>query len=93
MSEPRKTPLYEKHIELGARVVDFAGWWLPVQYAGILEEHRSVRERAGLFDVSHMGEIRIKGPEASGYLQKLLTNTVDGMKDGSVRYSPICFTS
>ena len=93
MSEPRKTPLYEKHIELGARVVDFAGWWLPVQYAGILEEHRSVRERAGLFDVSHMGEIRIKGPEASEYLQKLLTNTVGGMKDGSVRYSPICFTS
>ncbi len=93
MSEPRKTPLYEKHIDLGARVVDFAGWWLPVQYAGILEEHRSVRERAGLFDVSHMGEIRIKGPDATKYLQKLLTNTVDGMKDGSVRYSPICYMS
>lgn len=91
MTEPRKTPLYEKHVGAGARVVDFAGWWLPVQYAGILEEHRAVREHAGIFDVSHMGEIRIKGAEAFGCLQKILTNTLEGMKDGSVRYSPMCY--
>ena len=91
MTEPRKTPLYEKHVNLGARVVDFAGWWLPVQYAGILEEHRAVREQAGLFDVSHMGEIRVKGQDAFGFLQKVLTNTLAGMQDGDVRYSPICY--
>ena len=91
LGEPRKTPLYEKHVGLGARVVDFAGWWLPVQYAGILEEHRAVREQAGLFDVSHMGEIRVTGPDAFGFLQKVLTNTLIGMKDGGVRYSPICY--
>ncbi len=91
MNDPRKTPLYEKHVSLGARVVDFAGWWLPVQYAGILEEHRAVREQAGLFDVSHMGEIRVKGPDAFDFLQKVLTNTLAGMQDGDVRYSPICY--
>ena len=91
LGEPRKTPLYETHVGLGARVVDFAGWWLPVQYAGILEEHRAVREQAGLFDVSHMGEIRVTGPDAFGFLQKVLTNTLIGMKDGGVRYSPICY--
>ena len=87
MNEPRKTPLYEKHVSLGARLVDFAGWWLPVQYAGILEEHRAVREQAGLFDVSHMGEIRVKGPAAFPYLQKMLTNTLTGMKNGSVAFT------
>ena len=91
LSEPRKTPLYQKHAALGARIVDFAGWWLPVQYAGILEEHRAVREAAGLFDVSHMGEIRVKGPDAFVFLQKILTNTLAGMKDGAVRYSPMCY--
>ncbi len=91
LSEPRKTPLYDRHVGLGARIVDFAGWWLPVQYHGILEEHRAVREQAGMFDVSHMGEIRVKGPDAFRFLQKLLTNTLTGMKDGGVRYSPLCY--
>lgn len=91
--EPRKTPLYDTHVDMGARVVDFAGWWLPVQYAGILEEHRAVREKAGVFDVSHMGEIRVKGPAAFAFLQKVLTNTATGMKDGGVRYSPLCYPS
>lgn len=93
MDESRKTPLYETHLALGARMVDFAGWWMPIQYAGILEEHRAVREAAGLFDVSHMGEIRIKGPQAYDFLQKVLTNTLQGMKDGGVRYSPICYVT
>ena len=82
LTEPRKTPLYDRHAALGARIVDFAGWWLPVQYAGILEEHRAVREAAGMFDVSHMGEIRVTGPDSFAFLQKVLTNTLSGMKDG-----------
>ena len=93
LTEPRKTPLYEKHVAHGARIVDFAGWWLPVQYAGILEEHRAVREHVGLFDVSHMGEIRIKGPEALSLLQKVLTNNMASLADGGVKYSPMCYSS
>jgi aminomethyltransferase len=72
-------------------MVDFNGWWLPVQYAGILEEHRSVRERAGLFDVSHMGEIRVVGKDAETYMQKLVTNDVASLQPGKVRYSPMCY--
>ena len=93
LTEPRKTPLYEKHVAHGARIVDFAGWWLPVQYAGILEEHRAVREQAGLFDVSHMGEIRIKGSGALPLLQQLLTNNMASLDDGGVRYSPMCYAT
>lgn len=93
LTEPRKTPLYEKHVAHGARIVDFAGWWLPVQYAGILEEHRAVREQAGLFDVSHMGEIRIKGAGALSLLQQLLTNNMASLGNGGVRYSPMCYAS
>jgi aminomethyltransferase len=74
-------------------MVDFNGWWLPVQYAGILEEHRSVRERAGLFDVSHMGEIRVVGKDAEAYLQKLVTNDVSSLQPGKVRYSPMCYSN
>lgn len=91
MAEPRKTALYDSHVALGARMVDFNGWWLPVQYAGILEEHRSVRERAGLFDVSHMGEIRVVGKDAEVFMQKLVTNDVAGLQPGKVRYSPMCY--
>ncbi len=91
MAEPRKTALYDSHVALGARMVDFNGWWLPVQYAGILEEHRSVRERAGLFDVSHMGEIRVVGKDAEAYMQKLVTNDVASLQPGKVRYSPMCY--
>jgi hypothetical protein len=60
-----RTPLYDTHVEAGARIVDFAGWEMPVQYAGILEEHEAVRTRAGLFDVSHMGEVVFRGPRAA----------------------------
>jgi len=91
LSEPRKTALYESHAALGARMVDFNGWLLPVQYAGILEEHRAVREQAGLFDVSHMGEIRVIGAEAEVYLQKIVTNDVVSLQPGKVRYSPMCY--
>ncbi len=91
MSEPRKTPLYDRHVELAGRIVDFAGWWLPVQYAGILEEHRAVREQAGLFDVSHMGEIRVTGPDAEAFVQKVFTNDLASLPPGKVRYSPMCY--
>ena len=91
MGEPRKTALCDRHVALGARMVDFNGWWLPVQYAGILEEHRAVREQAGIFDVSHMGEIRVVGVDAARYMQKLAANNLADLATGKVRYSPLCY--
>ena len=72
----KRTPLYDLHRELGAKLIDFGGWEMPVQYAGILEEHRAVRERVGLFDVSHMGEFDVTGKDALAYLQWLTPNDV-----------------
>jgi aminomethyltransferase len=83
----RRTPLYELHRELGARMVDFGGWEMPVQYAGILEEHRAVRERVGLFDVSHMGEFWVRGKDALSSLQWLTPNDVSKLADGRIQYS------
>ena len=91
MEELKKTPLYETHVALGGRMVDFGGWALPVQYAGIVEEHKAVRERVGLFDVSHMGEARITGRDAFAYLQNLLTNDITSMTPGRCRYSMMCY--
>ncbi|WP_094604477.1 Aminomethyltransferase [Sporomusa silvacetica DSM 10669] len=85
------TPLYETHVKYGGKMVEFGGWLLPVQYAGILEEHKAVRERAGLFDVSHMGEVLVKGPGALAFLQKLVTNDVAKMADKQVQYTPMCY--
>lgn len=82
-----KTALYDRHIALGGKMVDFAGFSLPVQYSGIMEEHRAVRTAAGIFDVSHMGEFVIKGERAEDALNALLTNDIRGMRDGRVRYS------
>lgn len=87
----KKTPLYETHLKLGGRMIDFGGWSMPVQYSGIIEEHRRVRSDAGLFDVSHMGEFHIKGGDASGYIQKMITNDISRMKPGQVIYSPMCY--
>jgi len=83
----KRTPLYGLHRELGARMVDFGGWEMPVQYAGILEEHRAVRERVGLFDVSHMGELDVEGPDALDALQALTPNDVSKLEDGRIHYS------
>lgn len=83
----KKTPLAETHEKLGGRMVDFAGWWMPVQYAGLREEHDNVRKNVGLFDVSHMGEIRFKGPKAVEALQWLTTNDVAKLNDGDAHYS------
>ena len=83
----KRTPLYALHRELGAKLIDFGGWEMPVQYEGILEEHRAVRERAGVFDVSHMGELEITGPGALDTLQRLTPNDVGRLADGRCHYS------
>ena len=83
----RRTPLFSLHRELGAKLIDFGGWEMPVQYSGILEEHRAVRERVGLFDVSHMGEFDVTGPGALGFLQRLTPNDVSKLADGRIQYS------
>ena len=85
-----KTPLYECHVALNGKVVPFAGYLLPVQYSGVIEEHMAVRQKAGLFDVSHMGEVVIKGKDALANINKLFTNDFTNMTDGRVRYSPMC---
>ncbi|MDI3270727.1 MAG: glycine cleavage system aminomethyltransferase GcvT, partial [Bacillota bacterium] len=85
-----RTPLWSWHREAGARMVDFAGWEMPVQYQGILEEHGAVRREAGLFDISHMGEIRIQGKGARDFLQYLLTHDVGKLVPGRILYSPMC---
>ncbi len=84
-----RSPLEEAHEALGARMVPFAGWRMPVQYGSILEEVRTVRERVGLFDLSHMGRFRVSGPEATEALQKVLTNDVAAIKKGAIRYALI----
>ena len=86
----KRTPLYDEHRALGARLVEFGGWEMPVQYSGILEEHRAVRERAGIFDVSHMGEFRVEGPGALDFLQGLVPNNVARLGDGQALYTQIC---
>jgi len=83
----KRTPLYDRHREAGAKIVDFAGWEMPVQYAGVIEEHRAVRTAAGLFDVSHMGEIRVKGSGAEAFLQRLTPNDVSKLVPGRAHYS------
>ncbi len=87
MQTLRRTPLYERHAALGARLVPFAGWEMPVQYAGIAEEHRAVRTGAGVFDVSHMGELRIAGDGAHEYLQARLSNDLDRIDAGQAQYT------
>lgn len=87
MSEPKKTPLYEEHVKLNGKLVDFAGWLMPIQYEGLKEEHLYTRQHVGLFDVSHMGEIRVKGPKALETLQWLTTNDVSLLSNDQAQYS------
>ena len=88
----RRTPFYEKHAALDGKIVDFGGWELPIQYApGIVEEHLRVRSAAGLFDVSHMGEIWVEGADAEKWLQGIVANDVCAMHDGQVIYSFLCY--
>ena len=90
MTELRKTPLHAAHQRLGARLVEFGGFEMPVQYTSILKEHQAVREAAGLFDVSHMGQIFLTGPEAISSAEKLLTCKVATLGVGRVRYGLLC---
>jgi len=85
------TPLHDEHIHLNARMIPFDGFDMPVQYSSIIDEHLAVREKVGIFDVSHMGEIEIKGPDALSFTDFLLTNRISNMKDGSIKYSPMCY--
>lgn len=92
MSEPlRRTPLHALHVKAGARMVPFGGWEMPVQYTSIIEEHRAVRSAVGLFDVSHMGEFEVDGPQALPALQHLTTNDVAALAIGQVQYSLLCY--
>ncbi len=91
ISMERKTPLYEAHVRAGGKIVPFAGYLLPVQYeTGVITEHMAVRTLAGLFDVSHMGEVLLRGKDALANVQKLVTNDCSKMYDGQVKYSPMC---
>ncbi|HWQ40732.1 MAG TPA: glycine cleavage system aminomethyltransferase GcvT [Desulfosporosinus sp.] len=87
----KRTPLYEVHVQANAKLIDFGGWEMPIQYAGILEEHRAVRTKAGLFDVSHMGEIEVIGPAALEMVNTLITNDITKLADGQVIYTPMCY--
>src|SRR5437868_3058337 len=86
----RRTPLFERHQAAGAKLVPFAGWEMPVQYEGIRAEHVAVRTHAGVFDVSHMGEIETSGPDAERYLQRLLSNEVSKIAEGGAQYALLC---
>jgi len=90
VTDLRRTPLYEQHVELGAKIVPFAGWEMPVQYEGIREEHSAVRTHAGMFDVSHMGEVEVEGPAALAFLQRVLSNDVAKVEIGGAQYSCLC---
>src|SRR2546427_29581 len=86
----KRTPLFDAHVAAGARMVPFGGWEMPVQYTGIIEEHRTVRSAVGLFDVSHMGEFEVTGAQALAALQVLTTNDVSALEIGQVQYSLLC---
>ncbi|MEW5784009.1 MAG: glycine cleavage system aminomethyltransferase GcvT [Bacillota bacterium] len=91
MMEARQTPLYEQHMRLNGSIVNYSGWLLPVQFAGIVSEVNRARQKAVLFDVSHMGEVTVEGAGAEAYLQKIVTNDLSLLKDGAVIYSPLCY--
>jgi aminomethyltransferase len=83
----RRTPLYERHVAAGARMVPFAGWEMPVQYDGVIPEHLAVRSDAGAFDVSHMGQLHVEGPATAAFLQSMLSNDIDRLADGDAQYT------
>lgn len=91
MENLKRTPLYEEHVKLGAKMVPFGGWEMPVQYTGILEEHLAVRTDVGMFDVSHMGEIEITGKRAEQFVNYLITNDVSRLNSGDVIYTTMCY--
>lgn len=91
MSDLKRTPIFDVYKEFGAKTIDFGGWELPVQFSSIKEEHEAVRTRAGLFDVSHMGEIEVKGNDSKLFLQKIMANDLSKLKPGGIQYTPMCY--
>ncbi len=89
----KKTPLYNAHSQYGGKIIEFGGWAMPVQYGGIISEHEAVRCDAGIFDVSHMGEVDIKGTEAFEFVQNLVANDVEVLKDNQILYTFMCYTN
>jgi aminomethyltransferase len=86
----KRTPLFNTHQQLGARLVEFGGWEMPVHYTGIVEEHRAVRQASGLFDISHMGQLRVEGPSALQFLNRMLTNDAARLEPGQGQYTLLC---
>ena len=87
----KRTPLRDVHVAAGAKMVPFGGWDMPVQYTGIIDEHRTVRSAVGLFDISHMGEFEVRGPDALAAVQRLCTNDASVLRDGQVQYAALCY--
>ena len=84
---PKKTPLYDEHVRLGAKMIPFGDWIMPVQYSGIIDEHQVVRKNVGVFDISHMGQLVATGPQADGWLNEMLTNNIDKLEVGTGQYT------
>ncbi len=91
MDELKRTPLYDVHVAAGAKMVPFAGWEMPIEYSGLVDEHNTVRNQAGLFDVSHMGEIAVTGKDALVFTQYLVANDVKALVDDQVLYTHMCY--
>ncbi|HJV17962.1 MAG TPA: glycine cleavage system aminomethyltransferase GcvT, partial [Bacillales bacterium] len=91
MTELKRTPLFDVYKEYGGKTIDFGGWELPVQFSSIKEEHEAVRTKAGLFDVSHMGEVDVKGPDSLKFIQKMVTNDVSKLNNGGAQYNIMCY--
>jgi len=89
--DSKQTPLYDKHVELGAKIVDFAGYKMPIMYSSINAEHLAVRSKVGIFDLSHMGEFIVKGKDAEAFLQKVTVNDVSALKEWQIQYSCMCY--
>ena len=87
----KRTCLYDKHVALGALMSPFGGFEMPIQYAGIAVEHQAVREKVGLFDVSHMGEVTVRGKDAERYVQHIFTNDIAGAPVGKIYYGMMCY--
>ncbi len=90
LTSEKKTPLFDQHVQLKAKIVDFNGWKMPLSYEGVLAEHKTVRHEVGVFDVSHMGEILVSGPQAEVFLQAITINNVSNLKTGQGQYSALC---
>ena len=84
---PKTTPLFDEHLRLGGKIVEFGGWVMPVQYSGIIEEHHAVRRDVGVFDISHMGQFTARGPGAAAWLNRLLTNNLARLAPGRCQYT------